>query len=76
MPSPTLLQKAAKILDEGKKVVILVGRGALDASDEVLVLSDMLKDNAIISVDSGTNTIWATQYIQIKEGINFLSLVL
>jgi hypothetical protein len=28
MPSPTLLQKAAKILDEGKKVVILVAKFA------------------------------------------------
>jgi pyruvate dehydrogenase (quinone) len=35
------------------------------------VLSDMLEDNAIISVDSGTNTIWAAQYIQIKEGMKF-----
>jgi pyruvate dehydrogenase (quinone) len=43
MPSPTLLQKGAKILDEGKKVVILVGQGALDASSEVLALAQRLQ---------------------------------
>jgi pyruvate dehydrogenase (quinone)/pyruvate oxidase len=35
------------------------------------VLSDELEENAIISVDSGTNTIWAAQYIQIKKGMKF-----
>src|ERR687898_204849 len=35
------------------------------------VLSDELEENAIISVDSGTNTIWAAQYIRIKKGMKF-----
>src|SRR5690606_28194916 len=30
-----------------------------------------LQDNAIISVDSGTNTIWAEQYIQLRRGMKF-----
>jgi pyruvate dehydrogenase (quinone) len=35
------------------------------------ILSDEMEENAIISVDSGTNTIWAAQYIQIKKGMMF-----
>lgn len=34
-------------------------------------LSDELKENAVISVDSGTNTAWAAQYIQLKKGMKF-----
>ncbi|MDE1818915.1 MAG: pyruvate oxidase [Thaumarchaeota archaeon] len=34
-------------------------------------VSDELEDNAIISVDSGTNTIWAARYINIREGMKF-----
>src|ERR671918_605150 len=35
------------------------------------ILSDEMEENAIISVDSGTNTIWAAQYIQINKGMMF-----
>jgi pyruvate dehydrogenase (quinone)/pyruvate oxidase len=35
------------------------------------MLSEELEDDAIISVDSGTNTIWAAQYIQIRKGMKF-----
>jgi pyruvate dehydrogenase (quinone)/pyruvate oxidase len=35
------------------------------------ILSDEMEENAIISVDSGTNTIWAAQYIQIKKRMMF-----
>jgi pyruvate dehydrogenase (quinone) len=35
------------------------------------VLSEELEEDAIISVDSGTNTIWAAQYIQIRKGMKF-----
>jgi pyruvate dehydrogenase (quinone) len=34
-------------------------------------VSEVLKDNAIISVDSGTITTWAARYIDIKEGMKF-----
>ena len=34
-------------------------------------VSDELKDDAIISVDSGTITIWAARYINIKKGMKF-----
>jgi pyruvate dehydrogenase (quinone) len=34
-------------------------------------VSDELDDNAIISVDCGTNTSWAARYINIKKGMKF-----
>lgn len=34
-------------------------------------VSDELQDDAIISVDSGTNTIWAARYIQLRRGMKF-----
>jgi pyruvate dehydrogenase (quinone)/pyruvate oxidase len=35
------------------------------------VISEELEDDAILSVDSGTNTIWAAQYINLKRGMKF-----
>jgi pyruvate dehydrogenase (quinone)/pyruvate oxidase len=34
-------------------------------------VSDELQDDAIISVDSGTNTVWAAQHIQLRRGMKF-----
>lgn len=34
-------------------------------------VSEFLEDNAIISVDCGTNTSWAAQYINIRKGMKF-----
>jgi pyruvate dehydrogenase (quinone) len=34
-------------------------------------VSEELEENAIISVDSGTNTVWAARYIQIRRGMKF-----
>ena len=34
-------------------------------------VSEELDDNAIISVDSGTNTIWAARHIDIRKGMKF-----
>jgi pyruvate dehydrogenase (quinone) len=34
-------------------------------------VSEELEDNAIISVDCGTNTIWAAQHIMIRKGMKF-----
>ena len=35
------------------------------------VVSDEIDDNAIISVDCGTNTTWAARYIDIRDGMKF-----
>ncbi len=37
-----MIQKAAEILNNGKKIVILVGQGALNASDEVITAAQKL----------------------------------
>lgn len=34
-------------------------------------VSDELEDNAIISADSGANTVWAARYINIRKGMKF-----
>jgi pyruvate dehydrogenase (quinone) len=35
------------------------------------IVSDELEENAIVSVDCGTNTSWAARYIDIREGMKF-----
>jgi pyruvate dehydrogenase (quinone) len=42
MPADAEIRRAADILNEGKKVAILVGQGALGASDEVIETADLL----------------------------------
>jgi pyruvate dehydrogenase (quinone) len=42
VPEMTDLERAAAILNAGNKVAILVGAGALDATDEVLAVQDLL----------------------------------
>lgn len=42
LPEPELLREAAQILNDAAKVVILAGRGCLDARDEVLQLAEKL----------------------------------
>jgi pyruvate dehydrogenase (quinone)/pyruvate oxidase len=42
LPADEDLKRAAKILNEGKKVAILAGRGALNATDELIALADKL----------------------------------
>ncbi len=41
-PPPELVTEAAKVIDEGKKPVILAGRGALGASDELVEFADKI----------------------------------
>ena len=41
-PSHSLIEKAAKILNSGNKVVILVGQGALEAGEEVIAVAEKL----------------------------------
>jgi pyruvate dehydrogenase (quinone) len=43
LPSDTLLQQAAAVLNAGKKVGILVGAGALGATDEVIAVAEKLQ---------------------------------
>ncbi|RTL72962.1 MAG: thiamine pyrophosphate-requiring protein [Hyphomicrobiales bacterium] len=43
MPYEDDLQRAAAVLNEGKKVAILVGAGALRATDEVIAVAEKLK---------------------------------
>jgi pyruvate dehydrogenase (quinone)/pyruvate oxidase len=42
IPSQSLIKKAAKILNTGSRVVILVGQGALGAGDEVIAVAEKL----------------------------------
>lgn len=42
LPTDEDMKKAAQILNEGEKVVILAGRGALDATDELVALAEKL----------------------------------
>lgn len=43
VPSDPLLQTAAVILNSGRRIVILVGQGALDASNEVISVAERLQ---------------------------------
>ena len=43
LPDQTLLQAAADVLNGGKKVAMLVGAGALDATDEVIAVAERLR---------------------------------
>jgi hypothetical protein len=45
MPYPDDLQQAADVLNAGKKVAILVGAGALQATDEVIAVAEKLRSN-------------------------------
>ncbi|MDQ6667231.1 MAG: thiamine pyrophosphate-dependent enzyme [Thermoproteota archaeon] len=42
IPSPSLIEKAAKILNGGSRIVILVGQGALGSGNEVLAVAEKL----------------------------------
>jgi pyruvate dehydrogenase (quinone) len=42
VPEPGALQAAAEVLNAGEKVAILVGAGALEATDEVIAVADRL----------------------------------
>jgi pyruvate dehydrogenase (quinone) len=43
LPDEALLRQAADVLNSGKKVAMLVGAGALDATDEVIEVAEKLK---------------------------------
>ena len=43
LPDQMLLRAAADVLDSGKKVAILVGAGALEATDEVIAVAERLR---------------------------------
>ena len=46
LPARDLLQRAADVLNAGKKVAILVGAGARDATDKVIAVADRLQAGA------------------------------
>ncbi|EKE43204.1 hypothetical protein OCGS_2795 [Oceaniovalibus guishaninsula JLT2003] len=46
IPHDADLQRAAKVLNEGRKVALLVGAGALGARDEVVAVADRLQAGA------------------------------
>jgi pyruvate dehydrogenase (quinone) len=46
VPEPADLQRAAEVLNAGKKVAILVGAGALHATDAVIAVADRLQAGA------------------------------
>jgi pyruvate dehydrogenase (quinone) len=46
VPYDADLHRAAEILNSGKKIAILVGAGALDATDEVIAVADRLEAGA------------------------------
>ena len=46
VPKEADLRRAAEVLNSGKKVAILVGAGALHATDEVIAIADKLKAGA------------------------------
>ena len=43
LADPTMLQKAADLLNSGKKVFILAGRGAIGARDELIAVAERLQ---------------------------------
>ena len=43
----------------------------LKASTVVAEISRNLADNAIVSVDTGTSTVWGARYIDVREGMKF-----
>ena len=48
-----------------------IGKPGIKPQIIASAVSEELEDNAIISVDSGTNTFWAARYINIKNGMKF-----
>jgi len=50
LPDKKLIEKAAKVLNKGNKIVILVGQGALHASKEVLLVAQKLHSPIIKSL--------------------------
>ena len=48
-----------------------IGKPGIKPQIIASAVSEELEDNAIISVDTGTNTFWAARYINIKNGMRF-----
>lgn len=77
---PLLHQKDSKFL-KSKQESMKKWHSLMNSSDPLaapikpqliaIAVSEELEDNAIISVDSGTNTIWAARHIDIKKGMKF-----
>lgn len=67
-PDPDLIDKAAKLLGEAENPMILSGRGAFGASEELLAVAEMLQAPVSMS-RNGKGAISADHYIGIAESV-------
>jgi pyruvate dehydrogenase (quinone) len=65
------MKKWIDILNEQSSLHINNNNKPIKPQSIAAAVSEHLDDNAIISVDSGTNTIWAARYINIRKGMKF-----
>jgi len=63
---------------QGMKTWLVLLQGQSSRTDKPIkpqviadAVSEELNDNAIVSVDSGTNTVWAARHIKIRKGMKF-----
>lgn len=69
----SFLKSKQHAMEKWKKLMYATDSSVKPIKPQVIAaaVSDELQDNAIISVDSGTNTIWAARYINIRKGMKF-----
>jgi acetolactate synthase I/II/III large subunit len=63
-PDPRVIARAAEMLGQAKKPLILVGSGADDAGDEVLAVAEMLQA-PVVSVSNGRGVVSDRHYLGI-----------
>src|SRR5438270_227123 len=79
IPTDAAIRRASEILNQSKKPVIMAGRGAIGARQELEEIAELLgapivkpvlgkglNENAIIATDSGTITTWVARHVQIR----------
>lgn len=67
-PDPDLIDKAAKMLGEARNPLILSGRGAFNACEELLAVAEMLQAPVSMS-RNGKGAIPADHYIGVAESV-------
>ncbi len=67
------LKSKQHAMEKWKKLMYSTDSSVKPIKPQVIAaaVSDELQENAIISVDSGTNTIWAARYINVRKGMKF-----
>ncbi len=67
------LKSKQHAMEKWKKLMHAPDPSAKPIKPQVIAaaVSDELQDDAIVSADSGTNTIWAARYINIRKGMKF-----